>query len=793
MKKQVHIFLALCLLLTSSIAKAQTLTQTIRGQVFDEVSQSGLPGANIVVVGSDPLLGAVTDPDGHFSIPAVPVGRISLHVTFIGYKEAILSELTLTSGKELVVRIPLREEVTQMSEVVVKAKKQEGVVNNELAQVSAHSFDFEETARYAGSRNDPARMAQNFAGVSGANDSRNDIIIRGNAPTGVLWRLEGVDIPNPNHFGAMGTTGGPVSMLNNNLLATSDFMTSAFPAQYGNATAGVFDLEMRKGNAFTHEALFQVGFNGFELGAEGPLGKKSGGASYLLNYRYSTLALFKKVGITPGTGDAVPYYQDLSYKLVFPTKKLGTFSLFGLGGKSHIDLLGSAADTSKTDLYGNISQDIYNTAAMGVVGLNHTYYFNKDLYGKLTLSVTYAKSGNTVDSLSFTNRQPVPYYFNDFRQTQYALHYQLNDKLSARDFLRMGIQYQLLDFQLLDSALQYDTQKFRVVRNFNNQAYLAQEYVQWQHHFSDALVSSIGLHHQWFTLNNSMALEPRFSTSYEFSSRLKGHVGFGIHHQLQPLPTYFIMSYPDNAAPYQSNRDLNFVKSFHYVAGVDYRLAPHLQFRTEVYFQDLYQAAVEQNPSSFSMLNAGADFGIPDVDSLINKGRGRNVGLELTLEKYFSQHYYFLFTSSFFRSRYEGSDKVWRHTAFDGGYVLNLLAGKEFQLGSAQKVLAIDLKSTLAGGTYYTPIDLAKSRAEMRTVFQEEAAYSLKNSPYFRTDLKIGFRLNRKKVTQEFVLDIQNLFNTQNIFNRSYDPLQDKIVRNNQLGLFPIPQYRLIF
>lgn len=143
-----------------------------------------------------------------------------------------------------------------------------------MATVSARSFTVEETSRYAGSLNDPSRMAANYAGVSSTSDARNDIIIRGNSPLGVLWRLNGMEIPNPNHFGSLGTTGGPVSILNNNLLDKSDFLTGAFPAEYGNALAGVFDLQMRSGNNEKTEFLGQVGFNGFELGAEGPIGKK---------------------------------------------------------------------------------------------------------------------------------------------------------------------------------------------------------------------------------------------------------------------------------------------------------------------------------------------------------------------------------------------------------------------------------------------------------------------------------------------------------------------------------------
>jgi len=158
--------------------------------------------------------------------------------------------------------------------------------------------------------------------VNSAKDQRNDIIIRGNSPSGLLWRLEDTDIPNPNHFAEGGTTGGPVGMLNNNLLVNSDFFTSAFPAEYGNALSGVFDLKMRNGNTDRHEFLFQSGFNGFELGAEGPFNKKHQ-SSYLANYRYSTLQLVDNI-IDFGTS-GVPKYQDFSYKLNFPLKKWITF------------------------------------------------------------------------------------------------------------------------------------------------------------------------------------------------------------------------------------------------------------------------------------------------------------------------------------------------------------------------------------------------------------------------------------------------------------------------------------
>jgi hypothetical protein len=256
------------------VAGAQSTTQTIKGIIQDAQSKYPLIGANIIVVGTDPLIGTSTDGEGAFRLTNVPLGRQALKITYLGFQERVISNILVTSGKEVILTIDLEEQVITADEIVVTARRDKSETNNELATVSARSFDVEETSRYAGSRNDPARMAANFAGVSGANDARNDIVIRGNSPAGLLWRLDGINIPNPNHYGALGASGGPVSMLNNNVLDRSDFMTAAFPAQYGNALAGVFDLQLRSGNNEKREYLGQIGFNGFELGVEGPFSKQ---------------------------------------------------------------------------------------------------------------------------------------------------------------------------------------------------------------------------------------------------------------------------------------------------------------------------------------------------------------------------------------------------------------------------------------------------------------------------------------------------------------------------------------
>lgn len=295
-------------------------TQTIRGIITDAQSQSPVPGVTIVVLGSNPLNGTITDFDGAYKLENVPVGRVTLQVSYLGYETITLANLEVNSAKELVIDVKLVEQVKRVDEVVITAAPDKDKALNDMATVSSRTLSMVEANKYSGTRSDPSRMAQNFAGVSGASDDRNDIIIRGNSPSGVLWRLDGIDIPSPNHFGTLGTTGGPVTMLNTNNLKNSDFLTGAFPAEYGNASAGVFDLQLRNGNNEKYEFLGQIGFNGFEFGAEGPFSKKSK-ASFIVNYRYSTLGLLSAIGINFGTGAAIPQYQDLTVKINAPTKK----------------------------------------------------------------------------------------------------------------------------------------------------------------------------------------------------------------------------------------------------------------------------------------------------------------------------------------------------------------------------------------------------------------------------------------------------------------------------------------
>ncbi len=784
-----NIFFLCLLCLVFFELKAQN-TQTIKGQILDSQSKYPIIGASVVVLNSNPLVGAVSDANGFYKIEKVPLGRISLKISFVGYTENVVSNILLTSGKETVLNLTLEESVETLEELVITADDK-GAIQNEMALVSTRSFSIEETSRYAGSRNDPARMASNFAGVSGANDSRNDIIIRGNSPTGVLWRLEGLDIFSPNHFAALGTTGGPVGMLNNNVLSNSDFMIGAFPSQYGNALSGVFDLKMRSGNHEKHEFLGQIGFNGLELGAEGYLSRKKR-SSYLVNYRYSALGFFKLIGLPLGTGDAIPYYQDLSFKVDLPSSSNDKISIFGVGGFSNIGFKGSEKSAKDLDnFYSSADEDLDYRTHTYSGGISYLHFFNANTFSKLVLGVSTLRTQTKSDTVTRDSNLEVngiiPRYTHNFIQSKYTLHYQINSKINSQNTILVGFIADLLGFDLTEKLL---IRQAETAFNRKGNTFLGQFYADWQHRFSEKATLNVGLHSQGLALNSTFSIEPRLAFKYQASKRLSASLGYGRLSQMQGLQVYFVETRKNNVSSY-TNQNVGFSINDQVVASLDFALTPKSRLKVETYYQYLTKIPVENRKTAFSMLNAGAEFGLPDVDSLQNAGTGTNYGLEMTLEHFFTDSYYYLFTVSLFDSKYKGSDGRERNTVFNGNYVINGLFGKEFRLSEKYR-LSFDLKGTLSGGRRYTPIDLEASRIQNRTVRTNDT-FGSQYDPYFRLDTKVTLRRSGKKVHQEWSFDIQNITNQQNIFTQSFDAGSKTIRNTYQLGLFPLVQYRILF
>jgi hypothetical protein len=786
--KLFYIVLTICLLNSISV-DAQNLSQNLKGIVIDEQTTYPLIGASVEIPGSDPVIATVTDVDGTFILKDVPLGRHTLLINYIGYQSKVLSNVIVASAKETYLEIPLEEWVQEIENVVIVADEK-NETNNENAFNSSRSFTLDEAVRYAGSLNDPARMAANYAGVTITGDMRNDIIVRGNSPNGIIYHYEGIQIPNPNHFGTFGASGGIYSMFSQNVLAKSDFLTGAFPAEYGNALGGVFDIKMRKGNSDKREYAFLFGMRGIEFSAEGPFSKNKN-TSYLINYRYSTIGVFKILGIDIGV-PAVPDYQDLSFKIHHRLKN-GSIKVFGIGGIASINLNDSEVEDPEDFFTQDQPSDLYSGTRMGVLGVSHKHFFSRNTFSELIIAGSQSWETYEVDTLA------APDYTIGTRQRQgtfeenkITLRYTVSHKINAKNKFSIGAQGDYMDLKFLEEKVFSDLNE----TNFEGNSNMIQAHGQWLHKFTDQIQITAGLYINNYELNNSTTVEPRLGAKWIMSEKHSLNAGFGIHSQNLPSYAFFISETEPSGDNFLKYNNVNPMMSRHYIIGYNYMISKNLRLKIDAYYQDLYNIPVEQTPSYWSAVNLGGDFGgFPeDLDVLVNEGTGTNYGIELTLERFFDKGFYFLNTISLYDSKYKGSDGIERNTAFNGQYVVNLLAGKEFNIGrTKENTLAINFKATLMGGKRYIPINRELTQETKSIVYYTEDAYSKKYKDYFRPDIKISYNINKAKVTHQISVDIQNIANYQNLFQENYNIKSDSFTQEYQTGLFPEVQYRIMF
>jgi hypothetical protein len=771
------------------VQSRQTLMQTVKGKVIDKESKVPLVGISILLMNSQPPLGAITDANGMFSFK-VPVGKQSLKFTYVGYEEFTASDISVISGKETQLSIEMRESVIQMNEVVIRGDHDKDIPLNSMATVSARQITTEDASRYAAGYNDPARMVSAFAGVIAVDDGRNSIVIRGNSPMGLLWKLEGIEIPNPNHFNnGQGDGGGVFSIISSDVLANSDFFTGAFPGEYGNSTSGILDLNLRKGNADKREYGIQVGMIGSQISLEGPLGK-SHKASYLFNYRYGNLQFLNNLGLLGlDQEQKPPVFQDLNFNIHFDTQKTGTFSLFGVGGMSNT---------------GEFSQRHYDDEdhKMGVVGLKHTITLPND---KTFLSTIVSvanqhdrlKSGQLVNDALETDSSVYSYPAIRAATT-------INHKLNAKHALRAGLIYSHLFFNIyqkefrppfLDAEGNQQPGMNRVVVDQAGKTGFAQAFLEWKYRVTNTFEINSGVHNTLFLLNRNYTLEPRLALKWHASTKSSFSYGFGLHSRIEPISVYFSQAMAADGTT-TSNKNLALTKAMHNVIGYDLSLREDLRIKVEAYYQYLYDVPVTANAGSTdSRINS--QYGIPD-SALVNNGNGYNKGIELTLEKFYADSYYFLVTGSLFDSKYRPADGKTYNSYFNSKFQANLLAGRDFKVGkSAQNIFSINFKTLTRGGFRYTPEKMATGPSGRVYLYSITSDTYVEQMPYYlRFDLGMKYRRNTPRYSWIISLDIQNLTNRQNVM--SYE---STITPNNEIipnpdtgiGIIPVLNFKVEF
>jgi len=387
----------------------------------------------------------------------------------------------------------------------------------------------------------------------------------------------------------------------------------------------------------------------------------------------------------------------------------------------------------------------------------------------------------------------VPMYRSRQSEDKISFSTQYKQKINSRNNFSLGVVVEHYTIDYLDSVKNTDIQEFQEIINTKANMQLYRAYAQWQHKLNDRLSAVIGLNFQHFALNNESAFEPRIGIKWDMNDKQSLSFGYGKHSQMQPKIIYYTITHDTiNNVDFTTNEDVKFTRAEHLVLGYDYLINQNFRIKVETYYQRLYRVPVKESFPEFSMINTGDFFGIPQEDSLINEGTGRNYGIELTLEKFLSKGYYFLFTASVFDSKYKGYDGTLRNTAFNGNYVFNLLGGYEFSLKN-NRMLTIDMKTVWAGGRRYVPIDEVLSTIENSEERNWILAYHNKYDDYFRTDLRIGFKKNGRKTSQEWAIDLQNLTGFQSLFMEGWDPAESKVYTVYQQGFYPMFLYRIQF
>ncbi len=774
-------FCTIVLFFAPALLIGQEPVQTLRGKIADAHTLQPLAGATLTL--SPGGWDAVSDSTGRFRLAQIPVGRYNLTVRFVGYETLVLPELLLESGKEMVLDLYLPTKSTLMDEVVVRAARRDMPI---IGFGNEHVFTTEETRRFPAAFYDPARVAVSMAGATNVHDGANGIALRGNSPNGITWRLEGVDIVNPNHLPNAGTLsdqasvyGGGVNILSAQLLADTRLLSGAFPAEYGNALSGVLDMRLRPGNNQRKEFTAQAGLIGLDLAAEGPVSSRSE-ASYLVNYRYSTVGLLSALGVPLGDEDV--RFQDLSFHLNFPGRGRSTWTVFGLGGQS-VNRFEAKRDSAAWQFQKD-RNDITFSARMGALGLTHTQTLGKrgewhTVLATSALSST-RESARLDDALT-----PQLEERNRLGQSKFSAHSYLRLRAGVGRQFQAGIQYtqQLFDISAIHRQ---GTDTLAVGKGSGG---LWQPYLSYSARVSPVLHGQVGLHWMYFDLNSSSSLEPRAMLTWTQSARQRFHLAYGLHSQLQLPQLYFAQS--DEA----DNRNLGFTRAHHLTLGWYRQLSSASHLQVQVYYQHLFRVPVEQKmASTFSALNLLEDFA-PSL--LVNLGTGRNYGLEITARRYVVRDWWFIGNATWYRAFYTPFNGVERPSRFDGRYALNLAGGKEWRKakreGNISRVWGVTARVLWNGGFRYTPVDAEASQAEGITVYRTQEAYSLRLPDYFRPDLRIYLQRSRRGRSSMLSLDIQNLVNRSNLAFYTFDTQQGVVVPRYQLGIVPIAGYRVEF
>lgn len=761
-------------------------TSVVQGTV--KHADTHLPIAGALVYIQHTEFSALTSAEGEFSFAHVPMGRYVVEVSSLGYTPYRSQSILVQTAKHTDLMVYLEEQSVELPSIVIRPRIEKEEALNPTALVSSRMFSSEEASRYAGSWGDPARMVSNFAGVASANDARNDIIVRGNSPMGLLWLVDGHEIPNPNHFATLTGTGGPLGMINNNLLSNSDFYTGAFPAEYGNVLAGIFDVKLKQGNSSSYKGIGSLGFNGIELGGEGPLPNLQG-ASFMINGRYSFVKLLSFMDFA-GTQGAVPHYKDANAKIYIPFKNSSLSIVSIVGGSSILLDPQISAEDWKENTFKTI---IDSRGSQYFAGANYTYRGKNLWRWEQKLSYLSFNVHNDLNNYNYSAPDIAEPYFsehnNDGKLSYSSRWYK---RFSAAYTAHAGIGSDVFLTNLKETAY---TQSAPIeLRSKNTHTLLYKAYTLLHYKPSAQWQYTPGIYSQLWSYNNTYSVEPRMAIKYKLSERADVSLGVGLHAMLQPKQLYFYIDEQGNLP----NKNIDMSKSWHTVLGYNRLIRNNWRIKSELYYQYLYDIPVSPLQPAESILNLGDDHYTNWDLPFENSGTGKNYGAECTIEKFLSDNFYVLITAALYNSTYTALDNKERHTKFSGNYALHALGGYEWVVRkSTHDIVAIHLKSSYMGNKRILPTAYDNIAFEhvggSNPVYDYTNAYTTRLPDYVRFDLRIAHTQNLKRIAIESFFEVINITNHKNIYSQYYMASKQQYAYTYQNGLTPMGGCKVYF
>jgi len=596
-------------------------------------------------------------------------------------------------------------------------------------------------------------------------------------------------------------------------LATSDFHTGAFTAEYGDVLSGVYDVKLRAGNNEKREMVFGVGLLGTDLTVEGPFSKNYGG-SYLVNYRYSTASILDDLGLIDVGG--IPKFQDAAFKIVLPAGKAGRFSLFGLGGLS--SFLFEDNSPGIWDTPGNsfakqgIREDFDKGAHLMNLGLNHTLSLNEKSYLKTTLAYSNEGINDDVfeteflelfdDNNEYTRDSILSKklnYQSRLTKSVYRGAVNYNLKVNAKNKIQAGVKYAFFDYKNRQSMLSSNNDNRITLTDFDENLSTLRNFVSWKYRANEKLALVLGVHNMNVFFNSKSTIEPRAALSWKLDDKSSLNFGYGKHSNMEALHHYFAKVEQADGSLIEPNHDLDLLKAHHFVASYERRIGRNFRAKLEAYYQHLYSLPVENlDTSYYATLNEGLEYRFVD---LVNKGTGKNYGLEFTLERFFSKNYYFLINASVYNSKYKSLEGLERNTQYNGNYLVNFLFGKEFtKLGKkGNQTLGLNAKIFFGGGRKIIPLlrdDMGALAVDpdKDQYYDYGKAYDSKLEDIYTVILSASYKWNKKKTTHELFLNLDNVTNTKGKITEFYDGDEPGSVGYlAQFGFFPNLMYRVYF